>query len=215
MGSIEGFVLAGGQSRRMGRDKATMPFGDTTMIGRAAAALSIIADPVYAVGDLTAGDTTLEIIPDEPVKTDKRASIIGLYTALVNAKTDWIAVLACDLPFADGRLFSALVSVLPAETPRADGPAAIMVRQTDGRIQPLCALYRPSLCLAVVEGMLSGDNWRLQALPDLFETTIVEIGDLAGADGVTAGNWLININTPDEYRAALDIEAAQKRGNDP
>ena len=65
MNMIEDFILAGGQSRRMGQPKPTLLLGGKTLLDRAATTLSRIADPVYAVGNLTTDVTSLPIIEDE------------------------------------------------------------------------------------------------------------------------------------------------------
>ncbi len=140
---MEGFILAGGQSRRMGRNNAKLLLGGKTLVDRAAITLSVIAGQVYAVGDLTSSMTELPIIHDEPVEGNARGAIVGLYTALLHAKTGWVAVLACDLPFGTGDLLTRMVAVLPQV---ADSPYknvdAVFAEQSDGRNQPLCGLYR-------------------------------------------------------------------------
>ncbi|MBK6722775.1 MAG: NTP transferase domain-containing protein [Acidobacteria bacterium] len=87
MDLIDGFVLAGGQSRRMGQNKATLLLGGRSLIDRASEALFPIANTVHAVGNITGEVTSLPIIQDHPTKGNTRGAMVGLYTALVNAKT--------------------------------------------------------------------------------------------------------------------------------
>lgn len=207
MSAIEGFVLAGGRSRRMGQNKANLLLGGEALVERAATILSAIADPIYVVGDLTGEITSLPIIRDEPVGANARGAIIGLYTALFHAKTEWIAVLACDLPFVSGELLTRMVSLLKdfADSPnnKAD---AVLAEQSDGRIQPLCGLYCTQKCLHEVEKMVSEDNWRLQDLSKRVSARILrfsEFEDIPGAD-----NLFLNVNTPEDYRVAVACEGA-------
>lgn len=206
--AIEGFVLAGGRSRRMGRNKANLLLGGKTLIERAATALSVIADPVYAVGNLTAELTTLPIIQDEPVGINSRGAIVGLYTALLHAKTEWAAILACDLPFVSGDLLTRMVSILQGFADSRDVESgAVLAEQPDGRIQPLCGLYRRQACLHEVEKMLSQDHWRLQDLNERVNSRILGFSEIS--DIPSAENLFLNVNMPEDYRAAIAIEGEQ------
>ncbi len=205
MNLIDGFVLAGGQSRRMGQNKANLLLGGKTLVHRAALALSAIADQVYVVGNLTNENTSLPIIHDDPVVGNARGAIVGLYTALLNAKTEWVAVLACDLPFVTGELLARMVTFLPrvADAPN-DSIDAVFAEQSDGRKQPLCGLYRRDTCLPELDKMLAEDDWRLQQLRLRLSTRLIsfsEITDIPGAEFL-----FHNLNTPDEYRVAVEIE---------
>jgi len=77
MNLIEGFVLAGGQSRRMGQNKAELLLGGRTLIDRAAEALFPIANTVHAVGNLTRETTSPPKIPDHPPLGNSRGPNVG------------------------------------------------------------------------------------------------------------------------------------------
>jgi len=205
MNLIEGFVLAGGQSRRMGQNKAELLLGGRTLIDRAAEALFPIANTVHAVGNLTSETTSLPIIQDHPPLGNSRGAIVGLYTALVNAKTEWIAVLACDLPFVTGKLMTRMVDILgELEDSQVNSVDAVFAEQPDGRSQPLCGLYRRDSCLPEIEKMLSDGDWRLQQLRERLNPRIIrssEIEDIRGAEF-----FFFNLNTPDDYRSAVEME---------
>ncbi|MBP7415653.1 MAG: molybdenum cofactor guanylyltransferase [Pyrinomonadaceae bacterium] len=202
---IDGFVLAGGQSRRMGQSKPTLLLGGKTLLDRAAAEMSRIADPVYAVGNLTTDITSLPIIEDELVGANARGAIIGLYTALFHAKTKWAAILACDLPFVNGDLLNRMLTVAKQFADSPDISAdAVIPEQPDGRIQPLCGLFRPGICLPEVRKMITEGNWRLQDLATRLNKRILrfaEYEDLPGAD-----HFFLNVNNPDDYLTAIEYE---------
>jgi len=202
---IEGFVLAGGQSRRMGQSKPTLLLGGKTLLDRAATELSRIADPVFAVGNLTTDITSMPIIEDELVGANARGAIIGLYTALFHAKTEWAAILACDLPFVNGELLTRMVSVAKhfADSPDISSDV-VFAEQPDERIQPLCGLFRPHNCLSEVRRMITKGDWRLQDLATRLNPRILrfaEYEDLPGAD-----HFFLNVNKPDDHLKAIAYE---------
>lgn len=186
MDSVSGYVLAGGQSARMGEDKAVLSFGGQTFVERAANALSMVARSVTIVGLRGNYDGHLNIIPDA---LESRGSVVGLYTALVDCETEFAAVLACDLPFAIADLLKELVGSIGEFE-------AAMPMQQDGRLQPLCAVYRRDVCLPLVERIVASDNWRLQQLGSLLKVSIIKP---AGA------RWSMNVNTPADLLKAIEL----------
>ncbi|MBK8467549.1 MAG: molybdenum cofactor guanylyltransferase [Chloracidobacterium sp.] len=205
MNLIDGFVLAGGQSRRMGQNKASLLLGGKTLVNRAALALSVIADQVYAVGNLTNKITALPIIPDEPVGGNARGAIVGVYTALLHANTEWVAVLACDLPFVTGELLARMVAFLPrVADAHHENVDAVFAEQSDGRNQPLCGLYRRDTCLPKIDKMLADSDWRLQQLRVRLRTRLISFSEITDIHG--AEFFFHNLNTPDDYRVAVEIK---------
>ena len=198
---MEGFVLAGGASRRMGRDKSTLVIGGHTLIEIAAMALSGVADPIRVVGNLAAGQTSLRIIPDEEIGGGARGAIVGLYTAAKYAGTEWIAVLACDLPFVSSELLVRMAAIIPKVG--KETVAALLPEQPDGRIQPLCGFYRAAATRLGIEELLSEDNWRLQRLAERLDTHIVPFTDIADLPG--SERFFMNLNSPEDHQAALRL----------
>ncbi len=202
---IEGFVLVGGTSSRMGENKAQLKIGGRKMSERAFSVLRAACNRhVFLVGG-TGGDgidgtefggTT---IPDNRVRGDgrPRAPIIGLYTALTIATTPWIAVLACDLPFVTSDLIQRLSGF------RSDAVDAVVPVQPDSRPQPLCALYRVEKCRPIAEAMIKARDLKLQTLLTKLATRYVEfeeVYDLPCSDG-----FFINVNTPEDYAKAIKL----------
>jgi len=204
---FDGFVLVGGVSSRMGRDKAQIILGGQKLYERAAAALSgICVGSISLVGgesDKLAADTDLDVtpLPDLHIvgKPASRAPIIGLYTALLTAKTEWIAILASDLPFVTADLMTKLAVLC------CDEFDAIVPIQPDATPQPLCAFYRRESCLPVVEDMLTTGDLKLQQLLSLVSTRYIEFVEIAELNG--SANFFLNINRPDDYESALKIDA--------
>ena len=131
-------VLAGGQSRRMGRDKALLTLNGQTLIECVLAAAHPLECPTFIVGDPAA---YAQLGP--PVYPDHRPNlgpIGGLFTALELAAGP-VLLLACDLPFLTPEFLRYLIS--------RRGTHQARVPSTAEGSQPLCALYEPS-CLEVI-----------------------------------------------------------------
>lgn len=199
--NTDGFVLIGGASSRMGSDKAQMSIAGQKLYERSAAALNgICRGSVTLVGEADFAHN-FAIIPDinlDPT-THPRASIYGLYTALVFAKTPWIAVLACDLPFVTGDLMARLAGFCSNEFD------AFVPVQPDTKPQPLCSFYRRDVCLPVVEAMVGNKELRIQNLLSAISTRFVEFDEITDLD--SSSDFFLNVNTPEEYKTALRIAA--------
>lgn len=223
MREIEGFILAGGASSRMGRDKSQLRLGGKTFVKRAAVvilaialkSITLVVEPNRQALEIKLPNDVaiqLRVIRDVPVekqnsdaKDRPRVAIIGLYTALARAETEWLAVLACDLPIVTGELFERLVFLLENDKTKSKNFDAVVPIQPGGRMQPLCTLYRPAACLSVVREMLAGDDWGLQKLLRGVKTRFVrfdEISDLRCAE-----YFFFNVNTPEDYAIAEAVLA--------
>jgi molybdopterin-guanine dinucleotide biosynthesis protein A len=198
MDSIEGFVLAGGTSSRMGTDKAQLVLGGQTFIERIARALQSVASKVTVVGSNREGENdrvnlsghTLPVVPDV---FEKWGALGGLHAALSAARTDWALVVACDLPFVTGGLFLRLADL------RAEWDAVAPV-QDDHRPQPLCALYRTTTCRPIIEKLIKAGERRPVTLLQSVRTRWVAFEELAGLD--SASQFFENVNTPEDYARA-------------
>src|SRR5580698_8350527 len=129
----QGFVLAGGASRRMGRDKALLPVGSVTLIEQIAGAVQGACGNVTIVGPVERyGHLGFSVIPDE---IENCGPIGGLFTALKWTKAEWNVVVACDMPGVHEVFLREMLEA--AELSGAD----CLVPETGGKIDPLCAVY--------------------------------------------------------------------------
>lgn len=195
MHDIEGFILAGGLSSRMGVDKSRLRLGRRTFVEIAAGALAAVSDRVSVVGSRAGVESHgLTVVRDVH---EGLGALGGLHAALSACEARWAAVVPCDLPFVTGELFERLVSL------RGDEVDAVAPVQEDGRPQPLCALYAPARCLAVAEQLIRAGELRPRALLRQVRTRWVQFVELSDLDG--AQLFFENVNTP------ADFKAAQKR----
>jgi molybdopterin-guanine dinucleotide biosynthesis protein A len=190
---IEGFILAGGASSRMGEDKSRLSLGGRTFVESAADALGAVAPRVSVVSSRPeAGAHGLPLVPDLRAGL---GALGGLQAAFGACRAEWAAVVACDLPFVTGELLARLASL------RSGDVDAVVPTQEDGRVQPLCALYRAGACLARVEEMIRAGELRPRMLLPLARARRVgfdELRDLAGSSRL-----FLNVNTPEDYARAL------------
>lgn len=155
--SFSGAVLAGGRSRRMGRDKAFVRHGDRTLAGIARGALlDAGACEVFSVGgDLERlEELGFTAIPDDDAG---QGPLGGLLTALEAAVSDWVAVLACDLPWASAATIRELLEYA------SDGTDAV-VPLLAGRPQPAHAVWRRDCRAALREAYATGERRLTAAL---------------------------------------------------
>ena len=198
MPDLEGFILVGGASSRMGSDKSRLSLGGRTFVERAAESLAAVAPRVSVVsardGD---ADSGLPLVRDLVVGA---GALGGLHAALAGCQAAWAAVVSCDLPFVTGELLARLASF------RADGFDAVAPRQPDGRAQPLCAFYARDACLRAAERLLRAGELRPRVLLNEVRTRWVEPSELADLDG--SARFFTNVNTPADYELAIESERA-------
>jgi len=184
--STTGLILAGGRSRRFGADKARHPVRDQPMIEHVYAALAAVAGEVYvSVRALEEGDGfPATALPD---RLPDAGPLGGLHAGLHAARTPWLLVVACDLPFITPEALERLLEA------RDKAVQAVVAENEQGRLQPLCACYRVSI-LPVVEARLQAGRRAMHGLLDQLET----VGTVRLPDEV-----LRNINRPTDLDAGL------------
>lgn len=198
---MEGFILAGGQSSRMGTPKADLVLGGMTLLERAVATISeftagnvsAIVESSYKPADVS-GVRFATDAPFAGLAAQQRAPILGLYTALEISTTEWILLLAVDLPFISRGVLDQLFSRCTKDVD------AVVPIQPDGRRQPLCAFYRCSACRHAVCEVLAGDDLSFHAL--FRRLRVTEVAYAEYRDLVDCEHLFLNINTPDELESA-------------
>ncbi len=181
-------VLAGGQSRRMGRDKALLQLGGQTLIERVLAAAHPLGYPRVIIGHpATYAHLGLSVHPDH---SPGLGPLGGLYTALSTISTP-VLLLACDLPFLTPAFLRHLVG-------RRGSHQAVVPYAATG-LQPLCALYDPS-CLAAVQAAVQAGQLGMRDLLRDLSLDVVRERDWRPYD--ERGLLFANLNAPAEYERA-------------
>jgi molybdenum cofactor guanylyltransferase len=191
---VEGFILVGGQSSRMGVDKSTLLFSGKTGIELIAATLLVLTNRVRLVGSRGSAPPALENVADT---YHQWGALGGIHAALAACEAEWAVIVACDLPLVTAGLFERLASF--AEANYFD---AVVPIQEDGRPQPLCALYRGP-CLPITERLISQGEHTPRTLLAQVQTRWVELAELRDLDG--SEHFFLNVNTPADYRQAQQL----------
>jgi molybdenum cofactor guanylyltransferase len=201
-------VLCGGQSRRMGRPKAWLPFGPERMlqrvvrrVGRAVGPIVVVAAPGQELPELAAGVALVrDPIPDRGPLQGLAAGLAALPDAVELAYAT-----ATDVPFLEPAWIGRLADLI--------GEDDIAIPFVAGYHHPLAALYRRATVLPAVGSLLVADRLRPASLLEAVRARVVPAEDLAVVD--PGLRTLRNLNTPEEYREAL-IEAGLARdGTEP
>lgn len=197
-------IQAGGESRRMGRSKATVPFAGRPLIMRLIDRLSPVADELIIT---TNEAQNLEFLHEEYPELDIklvgdafkfRGALPGLYTAMQAARNPYVAVVACDMIFASASLVVAQ-SLAMNET-----GADVVVPVNKHGFEPFHALYRRSTCVPAIRRALDAGEKRAQAFFEDPKVTVFEFCQERVLEAEPRGGCFINANTPDELKRIED-----------
>ena len=192
-------IQAGGQSTRMGENKALKHFLGRPLIQRVVERVAPIADEVLVTSNEPASFAFLNL-PVVPDLKPGRGALGGLYTALAAAHHPHIAVVACDMPFASAPLLVAAAGFL--EQDRAD----VVIAETVEGFEPLHAVYRRDTCLPAVEWAIEADQWRVIAWFPRVKIRKLAADELDRYDPDHLAFW--NLNTPEDFSEAERRAAA-------
>jgi molybdopterin-guanine dinucleotide biosynthesis protein A len=192
---VGGIVLCGGQSKRMGRPKAWLPFAGEIMLPRVVRLLSEAVRPIVVVA---APDQDVPPLPAEvPIVRDEergRGPLQGLAAGLraLRGRVEAAYLSSCDVPFLQPLFVRRLIELL--------GDNSICVPHVGEYHHPLAAVYRIEVEEAVAQ-LLAENRLRPFFLFEAVPTRVVEAADLADVD--PNFRTLRNLNTPEDYERAL------------
>lgn len=216
---ISGFVLAGGRSSRLGRDKVLLPWRGQTLLAHAVARLQQICQTVYVCGNRPDLREHLpQSVPMVPDAHDDAGPLGGIVPALEISHHAWNLFLAVDLPLVPVEILSRLIAVIIDR--HATSPHIKCILPTaEKRPQPLCALYHKSLERPMRRALDEGNYKVLDAVQyaSRFEDTsqpvvcYVEMETLPLGQRSSPGivsDWFLNINTVEDLRRVKDFESS-------
>lgn len=188
---ITAIILAGGKSSRMRQDKALLTIGENTLLARTSLVALDCAEHVYIVSPWISKYQTIlppecQLIKEQLVlNAESNTPLIGFAQGLQLVKTEWVLLLACDLPqlssFQVKQWSLTLATVLPTEI-------ALLPRHVKGW-EPLCGFYRRD-CLPLLEAYLAQGGKSFQSW--LVNHSVRELS-------VNDRSCLYNCNTPEDW----------------
>jgi molybdopterin-guanine dinucleotide biosynthesis protein A len=193
--SILGAVLAGGHSRRLGRDKALLEYRGEPLVLRAARVLKQVFSRVVVVSPVRESYSRLDLDLVEDIVPDA-GPLGGLHAALVDAAGRNVFVLACDHPFVEAQLVRYVITfdAKPGEQRDRSRVARAQVAQWKDRLYPLCGLYSAE-CREPIGERLSRGELRVHDFLRNIETRAVAITEELPFYHPGA---LVNLNRPED-----------------
>jgi molybdopterin-guanine dinucleotide biosynthesis protein A len=199
MPDVSAVVLAGGQSRRLGANKAFVDVGGVPLIRR-------VLEPLRQV---SRDQLIVTNEPDEyralgvPLVQDVwpgRGSLGGIYSGLAAAPQERALIVGCDMPFLDVRLLRFMI-LLSADY-------AVVIPRVDGYAEPLHAVYSKA-CLEPIKALLEMGNLRIVSFFDRVRVRYLERAEIELFD--PRGLSYFNVNTPEDLERARQLAGPSKR----
>jgi len=196
--NFTGYVLAGGKSSRMKTDKAFLRFADETFLSRAVKTLSTVCQNRVKIVLNKMQMNYVENLPDQVPHIfdcfESRGALGGIHAALTDCQSEWAIILAVDLPFVS----SAAIRGLKQIAFESKEFSAVVPIQNDGRLQPLCAVYRVNNCLPKLENLLNKTTFAsVKDFLKLIPARRVEQSELTS---VADEDLFFNVNHPSDFQ---------------
>ncbi|MGA8142604.1 MAG: molybdenum cofactor guanylyltransferase [Candidatus Acidiferrales bacterium] len=192
--------MAGGESSRMGRDKALLELGGVAMIVRAANLVESVTDTCAVIGDsVRLEGLALRIITDD---MPGAGPLGGIATALRASRAAWNLVIACDLPY----LTREWLEFLAERALRSEADAVLPMNERGA--EPLCAMYRKRSEGAIREALDRGTRKVTDGLAGVA-TQFIEPSEWKGFD--SDGLLFKNMNSPADYEEAQSRFAGREK----
>lgn len=187
-------INAGGQSRRMGRDKALVELDGRPM-------LEHVIERVSGLGQaqtlLVSNDHAAHTRFGLPMVSDSLpdcGSLGGIYTALMHSQCDHTLVVACDMPFLNPTLLRHMLAL-------CEGGYDVIVPRVEGYPQGLHAVYSQA-CAAPIRGQIEAGRLKVIGFYDQVRVRYLDEDEWRPLD--PTGRALNNINTPEELATAQE-----------
>ena len=200
---VTAIVLAGGMSRRLGRNKAVELFDGETLVRRAigrmrqvAGNIMVVANDENRIAELGLPDDVTAVIDEHPGK----GPLAGIYTGLNASSTEWSVFCACDMPFLSPHLYRALLS-------NRDTYDAV-VPIVDGRPEPVHAAYSRA-CLEPIREKLAADDLKIAGFFQDVSVRYFSEDEVRAIDPNLLS--FFNINTQQDLDTAVSLASVERQ----
>ena len=194
---LSGIILAGGESIRMGQNKAFLEVQGHRIIDQTALLLQKLFNQVILVTNLPLQYSylDLEIVTD---LIPQRSPLIGIYTGLFYSSCAQSFVCACDMPFLNRNVIEHMVSL--------GKKCDVVVPHLDDGLHPLHAIYSKR-CLKWIEELIYSNDLKITNFFDKVKVREVSTAEIRSIDPTM--NALLNINTPEDLEKATKAVSAE------
>jgi len=165
---LTGIILAGGKSRRLGRDKALELFNERPLIFSVIDAIRSSVDEIILIVNDSARKKELAFIKNVKIVVDTyidSGSLGGIYSGLLEAKNSNAIVLACDMPFVSKNIINTMKN-------RMGSNVDIVIPETDGYKHSTHAIYNKN-CLEVIDQQLKQNEYKISKIFSKCKTIII------------------------------------------
>jgi molybdopterin-guanine dinucleotide biosynthesis protein A len=189
-------IQAGGESRRMGQDKALLDFLGKPLIERVIHRVRILGEEILITTNKPEDylDFNLPLYKDV---LPGNGALGGLYTALHAAQFPIVIVVACDMPFANVEILRTAVGIM------VSGDSDVVIPKTKNGFEPFHAVYRRDTCLPAVRSAIERGEKRL--ISWFSEVEISQIAESQIADLDPQRIAFMNLNTKKDFYIAETI----------
>ena len=204
--NLSAIVLAGGRSSRMGQDKALISIGENTLLQQVCSVAQQCVSAVYVVTPwVERYQTLLNDLQNPPIHfvQEQRLAeddndilhgpLVGFAQGLTQVKTDWVLLLACDLPNLQAEVLQTWSTLLP-DADKAT--IAFLPQNSNGWWEPLCGFYRQR-CLTKLEPFIAAGGRSFQRWLSQESVQVLPLPE---------PQLLFNCNTPE------DLEKVKAQG---
>lgn len=192
---MEGAILAGGKSLRMGRDKALLSFGKSTILQTISEALQPLVHRIRVIGRGPVTGLALGAIEGQRDLRPGLGPLSGIHAALASASAEVVLVAGCDYPFVTTSFLEGLLKEL---TPEIDA----VIPCPGGIPVAVCGVYRVR-CLGHLESRLDARELSAGDFALSLRSRRLDETELRALD--PSGRSLFNVNTPEDYAEALQM----------
>jgi len=187
---MTGIILAGGENKRMGVDKAFLTVAGIPLIEHVLGVLGAVVQQIIIVTNSPERYRTYDarIVTD---RLDLRGPLTGMYSGLFSSESEYNVVVACDMPFLNAGLLSFMMELAPGYDAVVPGVGELT--------EPLHAVYSKKL-LPVIEERIGKNERRIQGIFVKANVRYVTEKEISRFDPERRS--FINLNTPQQYKEA-------------
>ena len=197
--AVTGIILAGGRSRRLGRDKAVEPFDGQPLVRRVIDRVAPLTGEIVVVVADAARGQALPLEAEHRVAVDiypDCGSLGGIFSGLSSAANNWGLVVACDMPFLNAPLLEYMLA--------QRGDCDAVVPRPGAFPEPTHALYSRA-CLPHIEARLQANDLKISGFFDDVRVRYLDEGEVRRFDLDLLS--FFNVNSPEDLARAHALAA--------